>query len=207
MAVFGYAALGAFLFMCSLYLQNVRHYTAVHTGLIYLPMALGMLIFAPTSGRLVGRYGTRFSLVTAGTLMTIAATLLTQLTATTPVWGLIGIFAIFGIGLGLLNPPITTSAVSGMPQHRAGSAAALASTSRQIGVSIGVALCGSLAGKGLTLGQVTASTATLWWVIAALTLGIVILGVVSNTAWARASVNRVAPLVARPEVGVPAHVR
>ena len=68
-AVCAYSGLGAFLFSASMYLQGTRHFSAVHTGLLYLPMALGMLICSPLSGRAVGRFGTRPSLVVAGTLM------------------------------------------------------------------------------------------------------------------------------------------
>ncbi|MEU0502174.1 MFS transporter [Nocardia sp. NPDC005998] len=189
-AIFAFAALGAFLFTCSLYLQGVRGYSAVHTGLLYLAMAVATLIFSPLSGRLVGRYGTKPSLLAAGTAMTIAAVLLTRLDATTPIWQLVSVFAIFGIGFGMVNAPITTSAVSGMPQDRAGAAAAVASTSRQVGVSIGVALCGALTGAGL------------WWLIAVFTAGIVILGIVANTRWAARSRDRVAPIL---EERVPAH--
>jgi EmrB/QacA subfamily drug resistance transporter len=206
-AVFAFAAMGSFLFLCSLYLQNVRHYTAVHTGLLYLAMAVGMLVFSPVSGRLVGLFGTRPSLLVSGSLMAVAAGLLTQLRADTPVWALVGAFAIFGVGVGMVNAPITTSAVGGMPIDRAGAASAVASTSRQVGVSLGVALSGSLAGKGLALGEVTSSTATQWWVVTALSVGIVILGVASTSAWGRASQARVAPLLTEPRPGVPAHAR
>ncbi|WP_068016981.1 MFS transporter [Nocardia mexicana] len=190
-AVCAFAGLGAFLFSASLYLQDTRHYSAVHTGLLYLPMAIGMLIFSPLSGRLVGRYGTRPSLLVAGTFMAAAAILLTGLHADTPVWELIIMFGVFGIGFGMVNAPITTAAVSGMPTDRAGAAAALASTSRQVGVSIGVALCGLLTG------------ASLWWVLAALAASIAVLGVAANTGWAERSRDRVAPLL---EQKVPASV-
>lgn len=190
-AVFSFATLGAFLFTCSLYLQTVRHYSAVHTGLLYLAMAVAMVIFSPLSGRLVGKHGTRPSLLVAGVMMTIAAVLLSTLTPDTPDWALVVMFAIFGVGFGMVNAPITTTAVSGMPLDRAGAAASVASTSRQVGVSIGVALCGALTGAGL------------WWVIAVLTAGVAILGVVANTPWARRSSDRIAPLL---EQKVPAHV-
>ncbi|MEU4343162.1 MFS transporter [Nocardia sp. NPDC023852] len=189
-AVFAFTGLGAFLFTCSLYLQNVRHYSAVHTGLLYLAMAIAMLISSPLSGRLVGRHGTRPSLLTAGFAMTLAAVLLTRLDTATPVWALAGMFAVFGIGFGMVNAPITTSAVSGMPPDRAGAAAGVASTSRQVGASVGVALCGALTG------------ASLWWVIAILAAGIAILGIASNTSWADRSRDRVAPLL---EQKVPIH--
>ncbi|MFF0501546.1 MFS transporter [Nocardia aobensis] len=190
-AICAFAGLGAFLFSASLYLQGVRHYSAVHTGLLYLPMALAMLICSPLSGRLVGRFGTRPSLVAAGILMTTAAALLTTLRPDTPIWQLVVMFAIFGAGFGTVNPPITTAAVSGMPMDRAGAASAVASTSRQIGVSVGVALCGLLAG------------AALWWVVAALAAGVVVLGIAANTGWALRSRDRISPLLEHKE---PVHV-
>ncbi|MFE2999877.1 MFS transporter [Nocardia sp. NPDC059246] len=189
-AVCSFAALGAFLFDMSLYLQGTRHFSAVHTGLLYLPMALGMLFFSPLSGRLVGRYGTRPSLLASGILMAVAAIGLTLLHPDTPIWQLVITFALFGIGFGMVNAPITTTAVSGMPLDRAGAAAAVASTSRQVGVSLGVALCGALTGAGL------------WWTIAGFAAAVTALGVAANTDWAYRSRDRVAPLL---EQKVPAH--
>ena len=83
-AVCAFAAYGAFLFMMSLYLQGYRGYSALHTGLLYLPLAVGALIFSPLSGRLVGRYGARPSLVAAGVLLTTATLLMSFMTAGTP---------------------------------------------------------------------------------------------------------------------------
>ncbi|MFE3254285.1 MFS transporter [Nocardia sp. NPDC059229] len=180
-AVCSFAGLGAFLFDMSLYLQGTRHFSAVHTGLLYLPMALGMLFFSPLSGRLVGRYGTRPSLLASGILMSVAAIGLTLLHPDTPIWQLVITFALFGIGFGMVNAPITTTAVSGMPLDRAGAAAAVASTSRQVGVSLGVALCGALTGAGL------------WWTIAGFAAAVTALGVAANTDWAYRSRDRVAP--------------
>ena len=65
LAISAFAAWGAFLFMMSLYLQGERHFSAMHTGLIYLPIAIGALIFSPLSGRMVGRFGARPSLMIA----------------------------------------------------------------------------------------------------------------------------------------------
>ncbi|MEU1427313.1 MFS transporter [Nocardia sp. NPDC005746] len=189
-AVCSFAALGAFLFSMSMYLQGTRHFSAVHTGLLYLPMALGMLFFSPLSGRLVGRYGTRPSLLASGSLMGAAAVLLTLLRADTPIWQLIVTFVLFGIGFGMVNAPITTTAVSGMPLDRAGAAAAVASTSRQVGVSLGVALCGALTGAGL------------WWTISGFAVAVTALGVAANTDWAYRSRDRIAPLL---EQKVPVH--
>jgi EmrB/QacA subfamily drug resistance transporter len=198
-AVCTFASYGAFLFMMSLYLQGQRHYSAVHTGLIYLPIAVAALAFSPLSGRLVGRFGGRPSLIVAGVMLTAAPILLLRLSASTPVWALVGIFAVFGIGFAMVNAPITTAAVSGMPRDRAGAASAVASTSRQVGVSIGVALCGSLAGAALS-GRGFAGAATpLWAVCGVLGLCVAVLAIVSTSPWAKRSADRVAPLVSEPQ--------
>ena len=64
---------------------------------------------------------------------------------------------LFGIGFGLVNAPITNTAVSGMPRAQAGVAAAVASTSRQVGQSLGVAVLGAALAAGLHEGA--------WWII------------------------------------------
>jgi EmrB/QacA subfamily drug resistance transporter len=198
-AVCAFAAWGAFLFMMSLYLQGERGYSAAHTGLIYLPIAIGALFFSPLSGRLVGRFGARPSLLVSGILITAASVMLTFLTATTPIWELLVIFTVYGIGFGMVNAPITNAAVSGMPQDRAGAASAVTSTSRQVGVSIGVALCGSVAGSALAVAGVdfTSAARPLWWVSIGLGLVITLLAVVSTSGRARESAQRLAPLIER----------
>ncbi len=197
-AVCAFAAWGAFLFMMSLYLQEERGFSAMHTGLIYLPVAVGAVIFSPLSGRLVGRFGSRPSLLIAGTLITVATLMLTRLTATTPVWMLLIVFAVFGIGFSMVNAPITNAAVSGMPTDRAGAASAVASTSRQVGVSLGVALCGSVAGSALAIAGTDFAVAAkpLWFVCAGLGVVILALGAYSTSPRALRSAERLAPLVA-----------
>ena len=65
---------------------------------------------------------------------------MTQLQATSPIAYVLLAYTVFGVGFGLVNPPITNTAVSGMPASQAGVAAAVASTSRQVGLTLGVAL-------------------------------------------------------------------
>jgi EmrB/QacA subfamily drug resistance transporter len=197
-AVCAFSAWGAFLFMMSMYLQGERGYSAMHTGLIYLPIAIGALVFSPISGRLVGRFGARPSLLAAGTLITIASILLTFLTVTTPVWALLVVFAVFGIGFSMINAPITNAAVSGMPLDRAGAASAVTSTSRQVGVSIGVALCGSLAGGAIahTGANFADASRPLWFVCVGLGVVITALGLFSTSGRAVRSAERLAPLIA-----------
>ena len=104
----------------------------------------------------------------------------------------------FGIGFSMVNAPITNAAVSGMPTDRAGAASAVASTSRQVGVSIGVALCGSVAGSALatTGADFAAAARPLWVICAALGVVIIVLGVYSTSARALRSAERLAPLIA-----------
>ena len=200
-AVSAFAAWGAFLFVMSLYLQGERHFTAMQTGLIYLPIAVGALVFSPLSGRLVGRFGARPSLLSAGVLITAASVLLTFLTATTPVWQLLIVFTVFGIGFSMVNAPVTNAAVSGMPLDRAGAASAVTSTSRQVGVSIGVALCGSLTGAALTQADSDFGTAVrpLWFACVGCGIVILALGWFATSARAIRSAERLAPLITGPD--------
>ena len=115
-AVSAFAALGGFLFLNTLYLQDVRGYSAFHAGLYTLPMAVMTVIFAPLSGRVVGSRGPRLPLIVAGLAMTASGIMLTQLTATTSAHWLIITYLVFGLGFGVVNAPITNTAVSGMPQ-------------------------------------------------------------------------------------------
>lgn len=196
-AIGAFATWGAFLFMMSLYLQGERGYSPMHTGFIYVPIAIGGLLFSPLSGRLVGRYGARPPLVISGVTITVAAVMLTFLTATTPVWHLLVVFAVFGIGFSMVNAPVTNAAVSGMPLDRAGAASAVTSTSRQVGVSIGVALCGSVTGSALaaTGADFASSARPLWFVCIALGVLITALGFVSTSQRAQRTAARLAPLI------------
>jgi hypothetical protein len=110
----------------------------------------------------------------------------------------------------MVNAPITNAAVSGMPLDRAGAASAVTSTSRQVGVSIGVALCGSVAGTALA-GSSTdfaAAARPLWFVCIALGLVILGLGLFSTSQRALRSAERLAPLVSgAPDPVTGAHVR
>jgi MFS family permease len=99
-------------------------------------------------------------------------------------------YSVFGIGFGLVNAPISNTAVSGMPRERAGVAGAVASTGRQIGASLGVAVTGSLV-AGATTNFIAASH-TAWDVIAGCGVAVFLLGVVSTGKWALRTAERTA---------------
>jgi EmrB/QacA subfamily drug resistance transporter len=207
-AVLGFAGFAGFLFLNTLYLQDVRHYTALQAGLCTLPMAVMSLVFAPLSGRIVGTRGSRIPLAVAGVAMTASAVMLTQLSATTPLALLLFSYLIFGIGFGMLNPPITNTAVAGMPRTQAGVAAAVASTSRQVGQSLGVAVVGSVAGASSVdlLGNgFAAATHPAWWVVAGCGLSVLVVGLVVSGPRGKASAERAADILqpSAPPVLVP----
>jgi EmrB/QacA subfamily drug resistance transporter len=194
-AVCAFAALGGFLFLNTLYLQEVRHFSALTAGLYTLPIAVMTLIFAPLSGRLTGRRGPRLSLLVGGFGIAVGGALLTELAKGTSMALLLIAYVIFGLGFGMVNPPITNTAVAGMPAAQAGVAAAVASTSRQVGQTLGVAVVGAVAAAGVTgsvgAGFVQASH-TGWWIVCGCGLLAATLGLTSTTKRANDSATRVA---------------
>jgi EmrB/QacA subfamily drug resistance transporter len=194
-----FSCFAGFLFLIALYLQNVRGLTAFHTGLFTVPLAIMMIVCAPWSGRLVGSRGTRPSLLAAGAGFIASTLILTSLSQHTSVIWLLLASALFGIGLGMVNPAISDSAVAGMPLSQAGVAAAIASTSRQVGAAIGVAVSGTVVAMSHAHGtDFTTATHAIWWVMTVCGAIVLLLGLASNTAWARESTQRVAHLFQEP---------
>jgi EmrB/QacA subfamily drug resistance transporter len=195
-AVFAFGSMGAFLFLGVLYLQDVRGLDALHAGLFLLPAAAMTLIFAPVSGRIVGARGPRVPLAIAGVGLTAGAIMLTFLGESTVSWYILLSFLVFGVGNAFVNPPITNTAVSGMPRAQAGVAAAIASTGRQTGSSLGVALAGSIVNSNVNHGSFGAgfisADRVAWWMVAGFGVAVLILGVLTSGQWARDTAERTA---------------
>jgi EmrB/QacA subfamily drug resistance transporter len=207
-AVIGYSGFGAFLFLNTLYLQESRGFSALAAGVATLPLATASFIMAPTSGRIVAARGPRLPLSVAGAGAIGAAAVLVTVSTGTPLPLLLATYFVYGTAMGMLNSPITNTAVSGMPREQAGVAAAVASTSRQVGQSLGVALAGSLAGAAVRLGGAGFAHAThrTWWMVMGCGAGVAVLGSVTTSRRAAASARRVARLVAEerdPRVPAP----
>jgi EmrB/QacA subfamily drug resistance transporter len=195
-AVSAFAAMAGFLFLNTLYLQEVRGFSALHAGLLTLPMAGMAMIFGPVSGRVVGTLGPRVPLLIGGAGIGLSSLMLTGLNSTTSMGWLIVAYAVFGIGFGVVNTPITNTAVSGMPADQAGVAAAVASTSRTIGQSLGVAIVGAVTTAGVasaTLHDGLAQAShTGWWIVAGCGAAVFGLGLATTTRWARGTAARTA---------------
>jgi EmrB/QacA subfamily drug resistance transporter len=197
-AVLAFVSFNGFLFLNSLYLQESRGMHASAAGLATLPIALALMVCSPLSGRLVAAGRARIALVVAGAAIATGALLLTALAPDTSLAYLVVAYGIFGVGIGTVNAPITNTAVSGMPRSQAALASAIASTSRQVGASLGVALAGALAGAGIDTAHrpdFASATHVVFWVTASLGVAIVVLGLVSTGARARASAESVACLL------------
>ncbi|WP_280517331.1 MFS transporter [Catellatospora sp. TT07R-123] len=143
-AVALFVALSACLLLNTLYLQHTRGWSPLAAGSATLPMALAVIVCAPLSGRLVGRFGARPPLLLAAGFVTAGGLLLVGLRTDTPVPLLLAAYLLIGIGFGFANAPITNTAVNGLPPERAGVAGAVTSTARQLGSAFGIALAGSL---------------------------------------------------------------
>jgi EmrB/QacA subfamily drug resistance transporter len=194
-AIAAFAAFGGFLFLNTLYLQEVRGLSPVQAGAGTLPMALMTVIAAPIAGRLVGRRGARLPLAIAGVCLVIACAMLAGIEPDTPYLELFVAYALFGLGFGFVNAPVTNTAVSGMPRDQAGVAAAVASTSRQVGATLGVAIVGAIATSqvGESVGSnLSAASHPAWWVLTACGAAVLVLGFLATSARAKESARRTA---------------
>jgi EmrB/QacA subfamily drug resistance transporter len=195
LGVLAFSCFAAFLFLNALYLQQARGFSAFDTGLYTLPLAVMMFVCSPLSGRMVGAYGPRPSVLIAGIGFLLSTLILTHLTPATPLLPLMLAYALFGIGLGMINPAISNNAVAGMPLAQAGVAAAIASTSRQVGAALGVAIAGTVVSISRSSGSdFSHATHPIWWAMSAAGATILATGWISTTPWAQASTQKVASL-------------
>ncbi|WP_369382840.1 MFS transporter [Streptomyces sp. cg36] len=188
-----FAALGGFLFVNTLYLQDVRGMSALAAGLWMLPMAAMTVVCAPLAGRLAGRSGPRVPVVLSGAAMALSGLLLAVCHAESSGVALCVAYALFGASIGLVDVPATALAVAGMPREQAGTASAITMSSCRIGVALGVAVFGSVLAEGLhrTTGHAArpmagflAAAQPIWWLVVGCGLVVGLLGVLVSGAWA-----------------------
>ncbi|MFB9630003.1 MFS transporter [Nonomuraea helvata] len=196
MALFALCGFGAFLFVTTLYLQDVRGMSALAAGLCLLPAGLLIVVLSPVTGRLVGGRGPRLPLVVAGAALALGGGASLWLGPATPLPAVLATYLLFGLCLGTVNPPITNTAVSGMPASMAGVAASVASVGRQSGMTLGIAISGTIVGPALARGGTafTGAARTVWWLELGLGLAILALGLLSTGRWAAGTAARAAAL-------------
>jgi predicted MFS family arabinose efflux permease len=136
--------MGGVYFFSSFYLQNVRGYSPLETGLLAVPFALGQFVMSPRSASLVSRYGVRPVMVVAMLLNAAAIGGWAFLDQSSPIWIVAVMFFVQGSGLGLAVPAATSSVMAALPRERAGAGSALTNTARQVAVALSVAVLGSI---------------------------------------------------------------
>jgi EmrB/QacA subfamily drug resistance transporter len=194
-SVAAFAAFGGFLFLNTLYLQEGRGLSPLQAGLYTVPMAVMMMLASPLSGRLVGRRGPRLPLAIAGVSLVTASAMLIGIDPTSPFAQLCVAYVVFGLGFGLVNAPITNAAVSGMPRAQAGVAAAIATTSRQVGQTLGVAVVGAIVTSRVGASvpaDLSSASHPAWWTLTACGGVVLVLGFLTTTTRATASARRTA---------------
>jgi predicted MFS family arabinose efflux permease len=145
----------ASFFVGSFYLQHLRGYSALTTGLLFLPVAVGTIIGAHSASRAIGRIGPRH---VSGSALAIAA-----IGAAVPaIWStsatvVLGI-SIAAAGLGATFVAATTTALSDVQHHEAGVTSGVINTFHEIGGAVGVAAISTIAAASVTA-QGTVSTA------------------------------------------------
>jgi EmrB/QacA subfamily drug resistance transporter len=191
-SVAAFAAFGGFLFLNTLYLQDARGLSPLHAGLATAPLAAMTVVASALSGRIVGRRGPRIPLVIAGLGSVAACLMLTGIDGATSTAYLVAAYVVFGLGFGFVNAPITNAAVSGMPRAQAGVASAIATTSRQVGQTLGVAVAGAIVTSHTGGAGLVAAGRPAWWTLTGCGALVLVLGLLATTTRARESARRAA---------------
>jgi len=158
-------SLGEFglLFTLPLFLQSVKGFSAMHTGVVLTSLAAGAFIASGAGAALSQRMGPVRVLRVGMTcevigIVGLAICISPQITS----WGLVPWLFFYGLGVGFATAPLTGVILSEVPVNDSGSASAVQSTARQIGAAIGTAILGTtlLIGLGhFTTNQMTAAGA------------------------------------------------
>jgi len=148
--IIGIAMFGALAYMPT-YLQMVTGAGATKAGLLMIPMMGGLLVTSTLSGQLVSRTGRYKTFPVIGTLVVgVGLTLMSTMSADTPVWVICSYLAVMGIGLGLSMQILILIVQNTFPARQVGTATAANNYFRQIGASLGSAVVGTIFASRLT---------------------------------------------------------
>jgi EmrB/QacA subfamily drug resistance transporter len=146
----GIAIFGIFLFL-TYYMQQVKGYSPLTTGLLFLPLTAGILVASTLYSVVASRVGPR-PLITTGMLLSASGTAyLAQLTVTSSyLTGVLPALLIMGLGFGMIFAPSVNTATAGVPRQDSGVASALVNTMQQVGGSIGISVLSTIAATATT---------------------------------------------------------
>jgi len=134
------ASLLGVLFLLPLFLQDLRHFSAIATGFILFPSAIGVVVFAQLSGRLYPIVGPRRLLAVALALFALSSGLLLFVDLNTNVWWIAAIMFVRGIAMAFTFIPLQAATFATISNESTGRASSLFNTNRQVGSSFGVAI-------------------------------------------------------------------
>jgi EmrB/QacA subfamily drug resistance transporter len=138
-------ALFALFYFLTLYLQNILGWSAIRTGVGFLPMTIGIIIAAGLTSQLVSKIGVRLPLVVGSAAAVVGMLWITRITVTSSYLDILGPLVLIALGLGFVFVPLTLTAVSGVKAEEAGLASALLNTMQQVGGAIGLAVLATVA--------------------------------------------------------------
>ena len=138
------AAMFAQFLYLTLYLQNVLGLSPIATGVRFLPLSLISFVVAPIAGRLSVRIPVKYLLGGVLGVVGVALLLMYGITPSSSWTTLLAGFVVGGIGIGLVNAPLASTAVSVVPPQHAGMASGINSTFRQVGIATGIAALGAI---------------------------------------------------------------
>jgi EmrB/QacA subfamily drug resistance transporter len=144
MLTLGMAVFSMFFFLTQ-YLQNVHGYSAVRTGLAFLPMSAGIMVAAIVVSRILVRIGIRRPLISGPAFAVAGLAWLTQLTPHSGYLDLLFPLLLLSLGMGQCFVPLTVTAISGVADKETGLASALLNTGQQVGGALGLAVLGTVA--------------------------------------------------------------
>jgi DHA2 family multidrug resistance protein-like MFS transporter len=137
-------AMSGITFSLPFYMQILRGFSTLQAGLCFLPFALGQIIAAPRSAGMVKRYGYRTVMTGGLILVAIAMVLLARIPIDAPLWAVLVVFFVFGLGMGNVIAPGSTVMQNVLPLARAGAGSAVQNTVRQVAGALGVAIVGTV---------------------------------------------------------------
>jgi EmrB/QacA subfamily drug resistance transporter len=138
-------ALFALFYFLTLYLQNILGWSAIRTGVGFLPMTIGIIIAAGLTSQLVSKIGVRLPLIVGSGASVVGMLWITRITVSSSYVDILGPLIVIALGLGFVFVPLTLTAVSGVQADEAGLASALLNTMQQVGGAIGLAVLATVA--------------------------------------------------------------
>jgi EmrB/QacA subfamily drug resistance transporter len=138
------ASMFALFLYITLYVQNILGFSPLEAGLRFLPITLVSFIVAPIAGKLTAKIQPRIFLASGLLLISIGLLLMSGIDVDSKWTVLLPGFLICGVGIGLVNPPLASTAVGVVPPRQAGMGSGINSTFRQVGIATGIAGLGAV---------------------------------------------------------------